>query len=141
MTDPAAALTIGALAESAGVGVETIRYYQRRGLMRAPAKPARSIRRYGPEHVDRLLFIKAAQRLGFDLDGVAQMLALEDGTQCAQARQLAVRYLAEVRRRLADLRAMETQLGELVQRCGRTRGRVGCPLIASLRRGGDQAGA
>jgi MerR family mercuric resistance operon transcriptional regulator len=132
MSDPQSSLPIGALADRVGVTVETIRYYQRRRLLREPARPAGGIRRYTDADVARVHFIKAAQRLGFSLDEVAQMLQLDDGAQCAQARRIATQRLADVRRRLEDLRRIEASLVELVERCGRTRGRVNCPLIESL---------
>ncbi len=132
MSDPTSSLPIGALADRVGVTVEAIRYYQRRALLREPARPAGGIRRYTEADVARVQFVKAAQRLGFSLDEVAQMLQLDDGTQCAQARQIATQRLADVRRRLEDLRRIETSLVDLIERCSRARGRVNCPLIESL---------
>lgn len=127
-------LTIGSLAEHSGVGVETIRYYQRRGLLREPPRPANGIRRYGAEHADRVHFIKSAQRLGFTLDDVSRMLALDDGLQCVEARRMAARHLADVKQKLRELRAIERQLQALVDLCGvRTPKDVSCPLIASLK--------
>lgn len=125
-------LTIGALAAQAGVNVETIRFYQRKRLLPEPERPYGGIRRYGPEEVSRVRFIKAAQRIGFTLDEIAQLLQLEDGTQCSQARHIAENKLADVRHRLADLQRMETALADLVGRCAAGRGKVTCPLIASL---------
>ncbi|MFP5411133.1 MAG: MerR family transcriptional regulator, partial [Gammaproteobacteria bacterium] len=81
--------TISGIAQAAGVNVETIRFYQRRGLLPEPDKPPGGIRRYGEGEVARLQFIKAAQRIGFTLDEVAQLLQLDDGTQCSQARAIA----------------------------------------------------
>lgn len=124
--------TIGALAEAAGVNVETIRFYQRKGLISEPERPLGSIRRYGEAELARVRFIKAAQRLGFSLDEVAELLMLEDGTQCAKARKLAEHKLQGVRGKLADLRRIESALDRLVARCGSARGSVKCPLIASL---------
>ncbi|WP_235823397.1 Hg(II)-responsive transcriptional regulator [Azohydromonas sediminis] len=126
-------MTIGELAQRAGVGVETVRYYQRRGLLAEPPRPAGGIRRYGAAALDRLRFVRAAQRLGFSLDEVAELLALEDGRQCAAARAQAERKLAEVRARLADLQRIGAALDDLVTRCRGTRGHVSCPLIAALR--------
>jgi len=132
MPDTTDTLTIGALAAAAGVNVETIRFYQRRGLLAEPERPPRGVRRYGAGDVARVRFVKAAQRLGFSLDEVAQLLQLDDGTRCAQAREIAERRLADVRQRLADLRRIEDALAALVARCEGARGRVACPLIASL---------
>ncbi len=127
--------TIGALAEAAGVNLETIRYYQRRGLLPKPARPPGGIRRYGDLDLSRVRFIKSAQRLGFSLDEVAELLKLEDGSHCGQARAQGERKLADVRARLADLQRIEQVLADLVSRCGSQRGRVRCPLIASLQEG------
>ncbi|WP_028839825.1 Hg(II)-responsive transcriptional regulator [Thermomonas fusca] len=127
-------LTIGAFAKAAGVNVETIRFYQRKGLLPEPDRPIGGIRRYGPTDVDRVKFVKSAQRLGFNLDEVAQLLKLEDGTHCHEAADLAAARLADVRLRLTDLQRMESTLSHLVKACGSRRGKVSCPLIASLHR-------
>jgi MerR family mercuric resistance operon transcriptional regulator len=124
--------TIGALAETAGVNVETIRFYQRKGLMPEPEKPYGSIRRYGAAELARVRFIKSAQRLGFSLEEVGELLKLEDGARCSEARQLAEQKLVDVRQKLGDLQRIESVLARLVARCSAVRGRVNCPLIASL---------
>ncbi|MFO1177034.1 MAG: Hg(II)-responsive transcriptional regulator [Ottowia sp.] len=125
-------LSIGAFAKAAGVNVETIRFYQRRGLLSEPDRPYGSIRRYGPTDVARVRFVKAAQRLGFNLDDVAQLLRLEDGTHCQEAAELGAARLADVRARLVDLQRMEAALAELVSKCGQRKGMVSCPLIVAL---------
>lgn len=125
-------LTIGAFARAAGVNVETIRFYQRKGLLPEPDKPYGSIRRYGASDVTRVRFVKSAQRLGFSLDEVAELLKLEDGTHCDEAREQAERKLADVRIKLADLRRIERALAELVERCCAATGQVRCPLIEAL---------
>ena len=124
--------TIGALAETAGVNVETIRFYQRKGLMPEPEKPYGSIRRYGAAELARVRFIKSAQRLGFSLEEIGGLLKLEDGARCSEARQLAEQKLVDVRQKLSDLQRIESVLAGLVARCSAVRGRVNCPLIASL---------
>ena len=124
--------SIGAFAKAAGVNVETIRFYQRKRLLADPARPLGGIRRYGNAEVARVKFVKSAQRLGFSLDEVAQLLRLEDGTHCREAADLAALRLADVRHRLADLKRMETALAALVEQCGTRRRNVFCPLIASL---------
>lgn len=128
-----AGFTIGRLASAAGVNVETIRYYQRRDLMRETHRAPGSIRRYGDADLGRLLFIRSAQRLGFSLDEVGELLRLEDGERCAEARAIGERRLEDVRERLRDLQRIEAALGDLVARCGKGRGAVRCPLIASLK--------
>lgn len=125
-------LPIGTFARAAGIGVETIRFYQRRGLLPEPKRPPGGIRRYGRADVARVKFIKSAQRLGFALDEVAQLLTLEDGTHCSEAAEFAARHLVDVRARLKDLKRMETVLSRLVAQCGSHRGTIACPLIASL---------
>ena len=129
--------TIGALADAAGVNVETVRFYQRKGLIPEPHRPPGGIRRYGEAELARVHFVKAAQRLGFSLDEVAELLMLDDGTQCAKARKLAEHKLQDVRVKLADLRHIESVLDRLVVRCRSAKGSVKCPLISSLARGTD----
>lgn len=136
MGPPDSPLTIGALGKAAGVGVETIRYYQRRGLLPEPTRPPGQIRRYGAREVQRLRFIRAAQDLGFSLDEVASLLTLDDGTQCAQAKDIAIQKLAVVRERLESLRRMEAALAGLVASCEKHTGEIACPLIAALGSGG-----
>lgn len=125
-------LTIGTFAKAAGVNVETIRFYQRKGLLLEPARRYGRIRRYDTADVARVKFVKSAQRLGFSLDEVAQLLKLEDGTHCREAAELAGLRLADVRARLADLRRMESALSRLVKECSTRQGKVSCPLIAAL---------
>lgn len=125
-------LTIGTFAKAAGVNVETIRFYQRRGLLPEPDKPYGSIRRYDEVDVTRVRFVKSAQRLGFSLDEIADLLKLEDGTHCDEASSLAEYKLRDIQDKLADLRRMEAVLTQLVRACHSRRGNVSCPLIASL---------
>jgi MerR family transcriptional regulator, mercuric resistance operon regulatory protein len=130
-------LTVGALARVAGVHVETIRFYQRKGLLREPDKPYGSIRRYGTSDVARVQFVKSAQRLGFSLDEISRLLLLDDGTHCDEARELGEKKLANVRGKLADLQRIEAVLASLVERCRTTQGKISCPLIASLVKRGE----
>ena len=125
-------LTIGAFASAAGVHVETIRFYQRRGLLREPPRRFGRIRRYGAEDVARVQFVKSAQRLGFSLDEIVGLLRLDDGTHCDAARHAAEEKLADVRAKLADLRHIEAALRELVTECCDAKGNVRCPLIDAL---------
>lgn len=125
-------LTIGAFAQVAGVNIETIRFYQRKHLLSEPDKPQGSIRRYGREDVNRVRFVKSAQRLGFSLQEIAELLRLEDGTHCHEASTLAEHKLVDVRAKLADLARMEAVLSHLLGACRASQGKVSCPLIASL---------
>ena len=133
-------MTIGGLAKATGVHVETIRYYQRRGLLVEPERPYGGIRRYGTTDRERLTFVKAAQRLGFSLNEIVELLRLEDGTHCGEASTLAEHKLRDVREKLADLQRIEQTLTELVQACHERQGSISCPLIASLHGGCDQRG-
>lgn len=125
-------LTIGAFAKAAGVNVETIRFYQHKGLLPTPDRPYGSIRRYGEADVARVKFVKAAQRLGFSLDEIGQLLRLEDGANCNEAAELAALRLGDVRDKLADLTRIEAVLSTLVSECHAHEGNVSCPLIAAL---------
>ena len=125
-------LTIGRVADAAGINVETIRFYQRLGLLDEPAKPPGGVRRYGVEFVARLRFIKRAKQLGFSLAEVRRLLVLEDPQSCGKARSLAAEKLALVENRIADLERMRGVLTDLVARCDVRRGKVACPIIATL---------
>ena len=125
-------LTISAFAAAAGVNVETIRFYQRRGLIGEPARTFGTIRRYGPSDVARVRFVKTAQSLGFRLDEIAGLLRLEDGTHCDEARVAAEEKLEAIRVKIGDLQRIERVLGKLVDECGAETGRVHCPLISAL---------
>jgi MerR family mercuric resistance operon transcriptional regulator len=124
--------TIGQIARAAGVNVETVRFYHRRGLLTLPGRAYGAVRRYGDESLARLRFIRRAQRLGFTLDEVSTLLQLNDGRNCSTARELAERKLAAVEDRLKDLSALRDQLSSLVRRCRTERGKVRCPLIDAL---------
>lgn len=132
MGHPSMAWTIGRLAQEAGVSVETIRFYQRRGLLREPPRPLGGIRRYRPEDGARVRFIKSAQRMGFSLDEIHRLLQLDQGMQCKAAAGLALHHLDEVRKRLRDLKRLEMMLSRLLEQCHQDGGKVACPLIASL---------
>jgi MerR family mercuric resistance operon transcriptional regulator len=132
-------LTIGVFAKAAGVNVETIRYYQRKGLLPQPEKPYGSIRRYGDSDIARVKFIKFSQRLGFSLDEVAQLLKLEDGTHCAEAAAIAESKMTDIRSRLEDLKRMQRVLSQLVSQCHHADNNICCPLIASLQQAANTA--
>lgn len=125
-------LTIGKLAKLAGVNVETIRFYQRRGHLHEPKKPLGGVRHYGDADVSRIHFIKSAQRLGFTLEEILLLLKLDDGAHCVEAKEIAELKLAKVRSKLADLKSIEKELSALVKKCDISRGNVCCPLIDSI---------
>ena len=124
-------LTIGALAKAAGVHVETVRYYQRRGLVSEPKRQVGSVRRYGDDAVKRLRFIRRAQELGFTLEEIKILVRLGETPNCRDAKTLAARKLGLVESRLEDLRRMQSALKSLVSQCETGRERS-CPIIEVL---------
>ena len=126
------AMTIGRLAAAAGVNVETIRYYQRRGLLNEPLKPFRGYRHYPDDAVKRLRFIKRAQALGFTLEEIASLLRLDGAGSCADTRELAAHKVAVIERKLLDLAAMREALMDLVRRCEDGLAGGQCPIISVL---------
>lgn len=132
MQDSETGMTIGQLAAAGNVNVETIRYYQREKLLPTPNRIHGSIRRYGEEELNRLLFIKRAQVLGFSLTEITLLLQLAEGVHCAETRVLAEKKLAVIEQKLADLRAIESTLKKLISACRRGKYGCGCPIIDSL---------
>ncbi len=128
----AAGLTIGKLADAAGVNVETIRYYQRRGLLDEPAKPPGGHRRYTAEQAKRLRFIKRAQALGFTLSEIGGLLRLDAGCACAETWALAARKLALIEQKITDLAELQKVLAGLLQQCAAGEGGAACPIIDVL---------
>lgn len=129
-------LTSGQLARAAGVGVETVRYYERRGLLPVPPRLASGRRVYPRAAVDRLVFIRQAQTLGFSLADILQLLELratDDG--CSEVQQLARHKLKDVRERIVALRRIEATLVEVVGRCAP--GEARCAVLSALE---DDAG-
>lgn len=133
LQDTAPRLPIGMLSRRTGCNIETIRYYEKIGLLPAPARSEGGHRLYGHGHLMRLGFVRRARGLGFTLDEIRALLQLaEDRNRpCAEAREVAVVHLADVRAKIADLRAMEAVLAETVLRCadGKT---PDCPLLETL---------
>jgi len=125
-------LTIGRLARSAGVNVETIRYYQRRRLLRVPVVPAGGVRRYSDDDLKRLRFIKRAQQLDFSLAEIGELLALADGDRCSAVCGVGERRLADIERKIADLAAMREALRPLVGACHENGPRAACPLVQAF---------
>lgn len=126
------ALTIGKLAEAGGVGVETIRYYQRRGLLEEPQRgPYGEVRRYGDPDVRRLRFIRSAQAAGFTLEQIGELLALDATDDRLRARELASERIAALDAKIAELDAARKSLRKLAQEC--SAGASGpCPIIAAF---------
>ena len=129
---PDSGIKIGRLAETTGVHLETIRYYQRLGLMPTPERGHGTVRRYGEDAISRLRFIKRAQGLGFSLDEVKLLLNLSVGEHCAETRTFAEQKRRLVERKIADLRGIQAALDKLIRACGTGRRGRGCPIIESL---------
>lgn len=125
-------MTISRLAGAAGVNVETVRFYQRSGLIDEPARPYSGYRTYGSDDVRRIRFIKRAQLLGFTLDEIANLLKLEGSQTCASTRDLAAKKLAMVEAKLTDLLAMKMALATMVSRCDSEQSNAACPIIQAL---------
>lgn len=126
-------MTIGQLARSAGSDVETIRYYERRGLLPAPPRAGNGYRRYPPDAVRQLRFIRRAKTLGFTLTEIGELLSLrEAGGNRASVKQLARARLADLESRLADLQRMRDALADLDRRCSGEGPVSGCPIIEAL---------
>lgn len=125
-------ITVGQLARAAAVNVETVRYYQRIGLLPMPRRDYGSIRRYLADDLKRIRFIRRAQKLGFSLDEVALLLGLSDGRHCAETKALAATRLAVVEEKIADLAAIRQALKSLVAKCSRGSRSRGCPVIDAL---------
>ena len=125
-------LSIGSLASAAEVNVETIRYYQRRGLLQEPSKPLGGHRRYAASAAKRVRFIKRAQQLGFTLEEIKELLLLEDGQSCRETRLLAERKLALIDARIAGLSRMRRLLRGLIAECVDGKRPRACPIIATL---------
>lgn len=123
-------LTIARLAASAGVGVETVRFYQRKGLMAVPASSG-AVRHYDAADVNRLRFIRAAQRAGFSLKEISELLALDAGEDRARVQALTRTRLAALDAEMAELAAAKAMLSGLLDEC--TSGSSGpCPIIATF---------
>jgi MerR family mercuric resistance operon transcriptional regulator len=127
-----ASLTIARLAQAAEVGVETVRYYERRGLVSQPTRKVGAYRRYDAKHVARIRFIKRAQELGFTLEEIEELLRLEDGTDRRSIRRIASQRLEQIRARMADLKRMERALAHLQHDCEANEKALHCPIIAAI---------
>jgi Hg(II)-responsive transcriptional regulator len=127
-------LTIGSLAKQAGVGVETVRFYERRGLVRRPARPGTGYRSYPEEAVARIRFIRNAQGLGFTLQEVKDLLALRvtAGTSCAAVRSRATAKVADVNRRLVELERIRKALESLIAVCPGRGALANCTILDAL---------
>ncbi len=129
-------MTIAQLAREGDVGVETIRYYQRRGLLDTPDRPSSfgsggGIRRYGPDEVRRLRFIRSAQVAGFTLEEIAELLQLDATDDRARVREMAAIRIAELDHKLAQLKKARTALARLAHDCSRSDDGP-CPILLAF---------
>jgi MerR family mercuric resistance operon transcriptional regulator len=124
-------MLIGQLAARTGVNIETIRYYERVGLLSAPPRTAGGHRSYGEQHVQRLIFIRRSRELGFALGDVRTLLALSDGQQDYAARELTLQHLNDVRGKIASLRRLERALRGMTGAC-KPGDQSSCPIFDAL---------
>jgi MerR family transcriptional regulator, mercuric resistance operon regulatory protein len=123
----------GELAEQSGCNIETVRFYEKQGLLPAPPRTAGGHRNYAPEHLKRLTFIRRSRELGFTLDEVRGLLGLVDGEDwtCAQVRAMTLDHLADVRRKITDLKKLAQTLEDMAAQCDG--GAVpACPIVDAL---------
>jgi MerR family mercuric resistance operon transcriptional regulator len=132
--------TIGRFASEAGVSVETVRYYQRRGLLPVPAFGATAYREYDETLLLRLRFIKRVQAAGFTLEEIRELLRLDRTRDRRRVRGLAGRKLEEIGRRIGELRALQRALREVVDDCDHGDAASPCPIIESFEREAPRAG-
>jgi len=127
-------LTIGKLAASAGVGRETIRYYERKGLLPSPPRSTAGYRHYPPDAVDRLRFIRRAQELGFTLAEIIELLGLriDEVSACGAVEARAREKLANVEDKIGDLRRIGDALTRLVEKCEAREPTSDCPILEEL---------
>ena len=139
MGDSEARLSIGQVAKRAGVGVETIRFYEREKLLPEPARdPSSGYRRYSLGVIARLQFIARAKQLGFTLRETRELLALSaQPTSCGRVQERARTKLSDVRDKIRDLRRIEDALGKLVDACPGEGALSECPIVAALQGGSD----
>lgn len=125
--------TIGGFARAAGVGVETVRYYQRRGLLPEPPRPGGEVRRYGDGDIRRLRFIRSAQAAGFTLNEIKELLELDASDDRPRARELAAARVAAIDSKIAGLREARDALAALATACAKKRGGP-CPILLAFER-------
>jgi MerR family mercuric resistance operon transcriptional regulator len=127
-------MTIGPLAKRAGVNVETIRYYERRGLIDQPGRPEAGFRKYSPASVDRISFIKRARELGFTLKEVSELLLLrvDPDSKCEDVRTQAMIKIEDIASRIKTLQQMKKSLVKLAEACDQRAPTSECPILEAL---------
>lgn len=126
--------TIGQFAKEAGIGVETVRYYQRRGLITEPEKGKTGYRKYGPKDLDRLRFIRRAQEAGFTLSEIGELLELRDDPDARRSdiRSRTAEKILEIDRKIRDLQEMRESLSQLLAACEGEGEAKSCPILTSF---------
>jgi MerR family transcriptional regulator, copper efflux regulator len=127
-------LTSSGLAKQAGVNLETVRFYERKAMLPKPPRTPSGYRRFPPESVQRIRFIRRAQQLGFTLNEIKDLLALSNSPvkNCGAVRSRAAQKIAEIERKIAALRAMKGALKEISVACGGRKRFMMCPILESL---------
>ena len=127
-------LTIGAVAKEAGVSVETVRFYERQGLIEAPARPSTGYRQYGDDTVSRLKFIRRAKELGFTLRETSELLEIrvDPNTTCAHVKKVAEAKLLDVEAKIRDLLSIKEALTNVVAPCTGRGPTTQCPILEAL---------
>ena len=127
--------TIGRVAQLAGVGVETVRFYERQGLIKQPATPRNGFREYPPDVVDRVRFIRHAKDLGFTLKEIGELLSLRSDprTNCEVVQARAEQKIGDVDTKIRSLRRIKTQLHKLAKACDKREATADCPILEALK--------
>jgi MerR family mercuric resistance operon transcriptional regulator len=123
--------TIGVLAKLANVNIETIRFYERKGILLQPLKPLSGYRKYDDQALSRILFVKRAQDVGFTLSEIQSLLDIES-TNCNEVQHIAIEKLVLTRQKIADLQRLENTLQNLVSQCELTQDNTHCPIVDSF---------
>ncbi|MCA8978978.1 MAG: MerR family DNA-binding protein [Planctomycetes bacterium] len=133
------ALTIGQVAKQAGVGVETVRFYEREGLIAEPDRRPSGYRQYPPDAVQRIRFIRHAKELGFSLKEISELLSLrvDPDSTCADVRQRARDKIADIEEKMASLARMKAALERLVTKCRGKGPTTECPILEEIDREED----
>lgn len=130
---PKEELSIGEISKQSGVNIETIRFYEKIGVMPAPRRSANGYRLYDADHLKRLSFVRRSRELGFSLDEIRGLLRLVDGDAytCAEVRAMTLSHVAEIRRKIADLKRLKRVMEEMADQCSGERAPE-CPIIDAL---------
>lgn len=127
-------MTIGHLSEKSKTDAQTIRYYERQGLLPKPLRTESNYRIYANDTIERLTFIRRAKEIGFSLNDIRVLLGMVDGrvSRCAEVQEFAVTRLSKIQSQIADLKAMEETLSNLVKQCATSEEILECPILETL---------